>query len=54
MCMRRLRGAVIRARGRHRMSSFIDAEGGGHGVLPALPTTDAIPKTVKKLKPFLV
>ncbi len=33
--------------------SFIDAEAGGHGVLPSLPKSDTIPNTVKKLKPFL-
>lgn len=33
--------------------SFIDAEAGGHGVLPSLPLSDTIPNTVKKLKPFL-
>lgn len=33
--------------------SFLDAEAGGHGVLPAVPSTDTIPNTVKKLKPFL-
>ena len=33
--------------------SFIDAEAGGHGVLPSLPSGDTIPNTVKKLKPFL-
>ena len=33
--------------------SFFDAAAGGHGVLPALPKTDAIPNTVKKLQPFL-
>ncbi len=33
--------------------SFFDAEAGGHGVLPSLPSSDTIPNTVKKLKPFL-
>ena len=33
--------------------SFFDAAAGGHGVLPALPSSDTIPNTVKKLKPFL-
>jgi len=33
--------------------SFFDAAAGGHGVLPALPASDTIPNTVKKLKPFL-
>ena len=33
--------------------SFFDAAAGGHGVLPALPSSDTIPDTVKKLKPFL-
>jgi hypothetical protein len=33
--------------------SFIDAEAGGHGVLPSIPLSDTIPNTVKKLKPFL-
>ncbi len=41
--------------------SFFDAAAGkgpaanlgGHGVLPSLPSTDTIPNTVKKLKPFL-
>ena len=33
--------------------SFFDAAAGGHGVLPALPKTDTIPNTVKKLQPFL-
>lgn len=33
--------------------SFIDAEAGGHGVLPSIPKSDTIPNTVKKLKPFL-
>lgn len=33
--------------------SFFDAAAGGHGVLPALPQSDTIPNTVKKLKPFL-
>lgn len=33
--------------------SFFDAEVGGHAVLPALPKTDTIPNTLKKLKPFL-
>ena len=33
--------------------SFFDAAAGGHGVLPAVPNTDTIPNTVKKLKPFL-
>jgi hypothetical protein len=35
------------------MSSFIDAEAGGRGVLLALPKTGTISNTVKKLKPFL-
>ena len=33
--------------------SFFDAAAGGHGVLAALPASDTIPNTVKKLKPFL-
>jgi rubrerythrin len=33
--------------------SFFDAAAGGHGVLPALPSADTIPNTVRKLKPFL-
>jgi len=33
--------------------SFFDAEAGGHGVLPSLPSSDTIPHTVNKLKPFL-
>ena len=33
--------------------SFFDAAAGGHGVLPSLPSSDTIPNTVKKLKPFL-
>lgn len=33
--------------------SFFDAAAGGHGVLPAIPRSDTIPNTVKKLKPFL-
>ena len=33
--------------------SFFDAAAGGHGVLPAIPDSDTIPNTVKKLKPFL-
>lgn len=33
--------------------SFIDAEAGGHGVLPSLPASDTIPNTINKLKPFL-
>lgn len=33
--------------------SFFDAAAGGHGVLPALPSTATIPATVAKLKPFL-
>jgi rubrerythrin len=33
--------------------SFFDAAAGGHGVLPALPSTATIPATVTKLKPFL-
>lgn len=33
--------------------SFFDAEAGGNAVLPALPKTNTIPHTVKKLKPFL-
>jgi rubrerythrin len=33
--------------------SFFDAEAGGHGVLPSVPSSDTIPNTVKKLKPFL-
>lgn len=33
--------------------SFFDAAAGGHGVLPALPSTATIPATVDKLKPFL-
>jgi hypothetical protein len=33
--------------------SFFDAAAGGHGVLAAVPNTDTIPNTVKKLKPFL-
>jgi hypothetical protein len=33
--------------------SFFDAAAGGHGVLPAVPSTATIPATVKKLKPFL-
>lgn len=33
--------------------SFFDAAAGGHGVLPALPSSDTIPNTVNKLKPFL-
>ena len=33
--------------------SFFDAEAGGHGVLPSIPSSDTIPNTVKKLKPFL-
>ncbi len=32
---------------------FFDAAAGGHGVLPAVPSTATIPATVKKLKPFL-
>ncbi len=34
--------------------SFFDAAAGGHGVLPAVPSSDTIPNTVAKLKPFLV
>lgn len=33
--------------------SFFDAAAGGHGVLPSLPSSDTIPNTVNKLKPFL-
>ena len=33
--------------------SFFDAAAGGHGVLPAVPSTATIPATVAKLKPFL-
>ncbi len=33
--------------------SFFDAEAGGHGVLPSVPSSDTIPHTVAKLKPFL-
>jgi hypothetical protein len=33
--------------------SFFDAAAGGHGVLPAVPSTATIPATVNKLKPFL-
>ncbi|MHB1807851.1 MAG: ferritin-like domain-containing protein [Solirubrobacteraceae bacterium] len=33
--------------------SFFDAEAGGNAVLPAVPNTNTIPNTVKKLKPFL-
>jgi rubrerythrin len=33
--------------------SFFDAAAGGHGVLPAVPSTATIPATVRKLKPFL-
>ena len=33
--------------------SFFDAAAGGHGVLPALPSTATIPATVRKLTPFL-
>jgi rubrerythrin len=33
--------------------SFFDAAAGGHGVLPAVPSTATIPATVTKLKPFL-
>ncbi len=33
--------------------SFFDAEAGGHGVLASLPSSDTIPNTVAKLKPFL-
>jgi hypothetical protein len=33
--------------------SFFDAAAGGHGVLPAVPSTATIPATVKKLQPFL-
>ncbi len=33
--------------------SFFDAAAGGHGVLPAVPASDTIPNTVKKLEPFL-
>jgi rubrerythrin len=33
--------------------SFFDAEAGGHGVLPAIPSSNTIPNTVTKLKPFL-
>lgn len=33
--------------------SFFDAAAGGHGVLPAVPSSDTIPNTVAKLKPFL-
>jgi hypothetical protein len=33
--------------------SFLDAAAGGHGVLPAVPSTATIPATVAKLKPFL-
>lgn len=33
--------------------SFFDAEAGGNAVLPAVPNTNTIPHTVKKLKPFL-
>ncbi len=32
---------------------FFDAAAGGHGVLPAVPSTATIPATVAKLKPFL-
>ena len=33
--------------------SFFDAEAGGHGVLASVPSSDTIPHTVAKLKPFL-
>lgn len=33
--------------------SFFSAESGGDAVLPAVPKTNTIPNTVKKLKPFL-
>jgi len=33
--------------------SFFDAAAGGHGVLPSVPSSDTIPHTVTKLKPFL-
>lgn len=33
--------------------SFIDAEAGGHGVLPSFPAGDTIPNTVEKLRPFI-
>ena len=33
--------------------SFFDAEAGGHGVLASVPSSDKIPHTVAKLKPFL-